>query len=245
MAKSGTTSGHFDIWFAFGSGWSVVRCTPNTPPQPSPITPNKGILWPRVILLWVRLAFGQPLVSCISQTPYTPYSPTPTPLPPAPVEASSGQEWYYVRSAWHVDSLWVRLTFGQIYPHCHPSPVEASSGQEWYFWVSLTSGQALGKADLWSDVPPTPTPHPQQRLLLAKSDTTLSQLNMWSAFGQMYHHPPICPITPTPPPHPIAPCPPVEASSDQEWLLWVNLTFGQPLGQIDLWSDVPPAPQCP
>ena len=33
-----------------------------------------------------------------------------------PVEASSGQEQYYIRSAWHLVSLWVRLTFGKMYP---------------------------------------------------------------------------------------------------------------------------------
>ena len=32
------------------------------------------------------------------------------------VEASSGQEWYYFRSAQHLVSLWVRLTFSQIKP---------------------------------------------------------------------------------------------------------------------------------
>ena len=32
------------------------------------------------------------------------------------VEASGGQEWDCVRSALHLVSLWVRLTFGQMYP---------------------------------------------------------------------------------------------------------------------------------
>ena len=35
------------------------------------------------------------------------------------VEASSGKEWYYIRSAWHLVSIWVRLTFGQMYPPRH------------------------------------------------------------------------------------------------------------------------------
>ena len=39
------------------------------------------------------------------------------------VETFSGQKWYYVRSAWHFVSLWVRLISGQMYP-----PVEVSSG---------------------------------------------------------------------------------------------------------------------
>ena len=32
------------------------------------------------------------------------------------VEASGGQEGYYFRSACHLVSLWVRLTFGQMSP---------------------------------------------------------------------------------------------------------------------------------
>ena len=41
------------------------------------------------------------------------------------------EEWYYFRSAWTFVSLWVRLTFGQMYP-----PGEASIGQEWYYFRS-------------------------------------------------------------------------------------------------------------
>ena len=33
-----------------------------------------------------------------------------------PIEASGGQEWYYVRSSWHLIILWVRLTFSQMSP---------------------------------------------------------------------------------------------------------------------------------
>ena len=33
-----------------------------------------------------------------------------------PIEASGGQEWYYVRSSWHLMILWVRLTFSQMSP---------------------------------------------------------------------------------------------------------------------------------
>ena len=63
-----------------------------------------------------------------------------------PVEVSSGQEQYYIRSAWHLQSdipsldvppveasygqvelTWVWLTWAQMY-----APVEASSGQDWY-----------------------------------------------------------------------------------------------------------------
>ena len=44
-----------------------------------------------------------------------------------PVEASGHQEWYYIRSVWHLVSLWVRLTFGQMNPL-----VETFNGWEWY-----------------------------------------------------------------------------------------------------------------
>ena len=90
--------------------------------------------------------------------PHNAHLTTPTPLPalhpcwppmplsssPPPVQASSGQEWYYCRSAWHVISLWVRLLFCQMYPTKNGTcigplaqssdvpPVEASGGQEWY-----------------------------------------------------------------------------------------------------------------
>ena len=69
-------------------------------------SPGRYMLWPCVWLLW-------------SQGPVVRYTPT--------VEASSGQEQYYVMSAQYVVSLWVRLTFSQAYP-----PVEASGSQEWY-----------------------------------------------------------------------------------------------------------------
>ena len=62
------------------------------------------------------------------------------------IKASSCQEWYNIRSAWHLVILWVRLTFGQMYP-----PVEVSSGQEWYYirsawhFISLLASLAFGQ----------------------------------------------------------------------------------------------------
>ena len=55
-------------------------------------------------------------------------APCQPPTPPLPVQAFSGQELYYCRSAWHVISLWVRLMFCQMYtpplapmsPQCPP-----------------------------------------------------------------------------------------------------------------------------
>ena len=67
VARCDTTSSQVDIWSdvfprqrhlvakcdttlgqIFGSGWHLVRCIP-----------GRDILWPSVILLWVRLTFGQ------------------------------------------------------------------------------------------------------------------------------------------------------------------------------------------
>ena len=62
--------------------------------------------------------------------------------------------------------------------------VEASSGQEWYYCqVSLTFGQPLDQADLWSDVTPLVEASSDQVVLVVKSGTTSGQLDIWSAFG--------------------------------------------------------------
>ena len=65
------------------------------------------------------------------------------------VEACSGQEQYYIRSAWYWVSIWVRLTFSQMYP-----PVEACSGLWQYYirsaWhmVKLWSGWSLLRCNI-------------------------------------------------------------------------------------------------
>ena len=63
---------------------------------------------------------------------------------PTPVQASSGQERYYCRSASQVISLWIRLLFYQMYP--------PSKGISWprdvLHHVSLTFDQHVGKAEL-------------------------------------------------------------------------------------------------
>ena len=135
---------------------------PHQPLCPS-IPPGRGIWWPRVVLTWVPLTWAHVLLSavlnrpswvsrvlhnrpswlfrCHPQCPLTPPFPHQFPwcLHPTltPVQTSSGQEWYYCRSAWHFISLWARLMFCQMYPPSHHpyAPwcphVEASSGQEW------------------------------------------------------------------------------------------------------------------
>ena len=86
--------------------------------------------------------------------------------------------------------------------------------------VKLTFGQTLGQADLWSDVPP------RQRTLVAKCITTLGQVDICQIFKSGW---------------PLVRCTP---NSDFLWpsvTTLVRLTFCQSLGQVDLWSDVPPA----
>ena len=73
--------------------------------------------------------------------------------------------------------LWVRLTFGQMYPLA-----DEALGHVDIFVRSLS------QVDFWSDVPP------RQRHLMAKCDTTLGQVNIWSdlwvrmTFCQIYTH---------------------------------------------------------
>ena len=63
---------------------------------------------------------------------------------PTPVQASSGQEWYYCRSAWHLVCLWVRLMFGQMYPSPHHphAPLIPPKVEVWT-WVPLTWAHVL------------------------------------------------------------------------------------------------------
>ena len=119
MAKSGITSGQADL---------LVR-----------YPPSRGIYWPRVILLQVRLTFAQPLGQAYlcSDVPHRgikwprvvlfrlifgqPLGQTDLWSHIPPVQASCGLGVL----------IQVILTFGQMYPL-----VEASSGQEWYYFRS-------------------------------------------------------------------------------------------------------------
>ena len=167
-------SGQLDIWLAFGSGWPSVRWTPI---EISSDQEQYYIRSPwHLVSLWVRLTCSQKdppldtssvLLSAIDQLefsrvlynrlssfficnppmPPTPLNPLSAPWHPTQAQVSSGKEWYYCRSAWHVISLWVRLMFCQMYPPT-PSPqyvpqcpqVEAFGG----------SGTNLGPIDLSS-----------------------------------------------------------------------------------------------
>ena len=70
------------------------------------------------------------------------------------------------RSGWHLVRLWVRLTFGEMYPpgwgfgsgwHLVRLWVRLTIGQmyppQMRLHVRLTFGKTFGQADLWSDVP--------------------------------------------------------------------------------------------
>ena len=73
-------------------------------------------------------------------------------------------------------------------------------------WLRLTCGQ------MYQPLPPI-TPCPQERHLVARSDTTVGQVDIWSAFGSSG---PMIRCTPTPMPPPHHPISPVEAATGQE-----------------------------
>ena len=149
VVKSGTTAGKHHMSSACGSGCCFMRCTP-TPTYPLNATQEKHLvskigtnLGP-VDLSSCSIVCNRPswVFSYVTPNgPDTPYIPCQPLMPPSspPVQASSGQEWYYCRSPWHVFSLWVRVMFCQMYLHphlphmLHNAPQgEASGGQEWY-----------------------------------------------------------------------------------------------------------------
>ena len=202
VAKLDTTLGQVDIWSGL-----PVRLTFG---QMNPL--HGDLLWPSMLLLWVRLTFyqifrsGWPLDRCICH------------------------RWSF-GSGWHLVRLWVRLTFGQIYPSPRQilllakyvttlgqvdilSDLQARLtfnkytlrqghlvAKYYYFRSGLLFVRSFGQVDLSSDVPPG-------RDILQPSVTTSVRLT----FGQMY--------------------PWAETSCGQ-----VCYYFSQ----VDLWSDVPPA----
>ena len=175
--------------------------------------------------------------------PYAPIGPLDAPLPPLPpVQESSGQDWYSCRSAWHLVSLWVRLMFGQMYSSPHhpyaplmPPQVEASGGQEWYELVSHSPD--LMFYCLQCSVDPLEFsrvhPHPQCRHLVLKNGTTVGQHDIWAHCGLGWSlvrctPPPLCPLS-------APPLPQCRHLVPRAVLHQVRLTFGQPLGQLNLF----------
>ena len=90
-----------------------------------------------------------------------------------PIEVASGQEWSYCKSAWHLVSLWIRLTCSQIYPL-----VEASHGQMSY---------SFGQTDLWSDYPQVDILCPKCGMKLKGIMGTKVFLIWCSAIGEVSH----------------------------------------------------------
>ena len=118
VAKSSTTWGQPDIWWAFGSDWPSIRCTP-------PLYRHLV----KVVLHEVSLTFCQPWVRLTFSQMYL------------WVEAPSGQEQYYMRSAWHLVSLWDRLTFSQTYPQeRHLVNKSGTTSGQLYIWSAFGSG---------------------------------------------------------------------------------------------------------
>ena len=190
------------MWLAFGSSWPELRYTPHRC-----ITGQLDIwsafgsgLQSEQEQYFVRSAWH--LQSDIPSSDVPPYKhlmdKTRTELGPVdlssdipPVEASSDQEQYYVRSEWDVVSLWVRLTWAQMYPlsrgiqwsravlpqvsltcavrctqvRCTP-PVEASHGQD-QNWVRSS----------WPELRCTP---PHESHIVAKTTTQLCLVDLSS-----------------------------------------------------------------
>ena len=116
VVKSGTTAGQHNMSSACGSGCCFVRCTPpHIPPQCLPerhlVAKSGSNLGPvhmsPCAIVCNRLSFQEYFArDCIHVSYVTPHCPQhplatpdgPTSTPPS-VQASSGQDWYYCRSA--------------------------------------------------------------------------------------------------------------------------------------------------
>ena len=218
------------MWWAFGSGWPSVRYTP----QWRHLVSKSGTT---SCHLDVWSAFGSGQLDSWSAFG----SDWPS-VKHTPIETSSEQEWYYIRSAWHLVSLelsQVTLTFGQPLGqadlHSNIPPVEASSEQEWYYirsaWhlvslgqVTLTFGGPLGQADLQSDILPGRGIYGQEQYYM-RSAWHLVSLWVRLTFSQMY--------------------PLVEASREQEWYCimsvshLVSLWVRSASHVVSLWSGWP------
>ena len=111
-------------------------------------TPSRGIWWPRAVLHQVTLTFCEPLGQADIQCDIS------------PVEASGGQEQYYIMSAWYLMSLWpgwpavrcqldIWWAFGSGWHSVRHTPTSIGS---WWPRVTLhnmnlTFGQHLSQVD--------------------------------------------------------------------------------------------------
>ena len=133
-------------WENNGTNVHTTDLSSDVPPS------GRAIWWPRMVLTLVQLHSAHVLLStidclefsrvlCNSPSSYfiwnpqyllTPNSPAGPLMPPPQVQASSDQEWYYWRSAWHIIDLWVRVMFCQMYPQ-PPRELHlvAKSGTNW------------------------------------------------------------------------------------------------------------------
>ena len=161
--------------------------------------------------------------------------PPPPPLPP--VQASSGWEWYYCRSAWYVVTWWDRLMFGQMYPLTPiiPMPPWCLPGRGiWWPRVVWTCVPFTWAHVLLSAVFNRPSwvfkvyPHPQYRHLVLKNGTTAGPHDIWSGWGSGW-----CLVRCTlPPHHPHAPSMPPPYPQYRHLVTKRGTTSGQ----IDIWS---------
>ena len=135
VIKSGTTADQPGTSSACGSEWCFIRCTPQGDISGGQEWYKLSFGWPELMFYCLQYTvltfqeyFGIHCLNFSNVTPQCPWHPLNPLLAPSPIQASSSQEWYYCRSAWHVISLWVRLMFCQMYP-----PWGVSGDQEQYY----------------------------------------------------------------------------------------------------------------
>ena len=98
---------------------------------------SKGIWWPRVVLHQVSLTFT---VRCKSV--WHLQSDIPSSDVPSLVEASAGQEWYYIQSAWHLQS--------DIRSAWHvQSDIPSSDVPPLVGYLVVKTGTTSGQLDIW------------------------------------------------------------------------------------------------
>ena len=121
------------------SPWHLEECNWEGTLQ-SDVPLGRGIWWPRAVLHQVSMTFWRDAFEKIEKPADSQRYP--------PVEASSGQEQYYIRSSWHLEECNWEGTL--------QSDVPLDRGIWWpravLHQVILTFGYPLGQADIQSDV---------------------------------------------------------------------------------------------
>ena len=209
---------------AWGSGYCFIRCTlPHQPLCPL-IPPGRGIWWPRVLLTWIPFTWAHVLLSAVFNR-----------LKFSRILCNRPSWFFKCHLLMPLTPLCPSMA--PLMPHPTLTP---RTGIWWsrvvLLQISMTFGQPVGQADVWSDVPLTPiTPYapfmpPQVGHLVPRMVWTCIPLP-WAhvLLSAMFIRPSWVFKSTAPPP--------VQASSAQEWYycrpawyfirLWVRLTFCQ------------------